>query len=1138
MKWFVDLKLGAKLMTGFILVAVIAVAIGAFGIQKIRQIDAADRQLYEKITVPVTNLADFSLSFQIIRVNIRDLVATTNSEDKQKFVSRIKELRSGLAEKAALFEKSLFTDEGRKAFDDFKKAREVYATHLEKMIELVMLNKNADARDILNGVGAQSAREEQKAIDKLTEMKIKQAKTISDGNAALSGMATTLMTVLMIIGALLSVGLGYFITRIVKEQLGADPSEVADIANRVAAGDMSIEIDMKGVSENSVITSLCKMVGAIKVLVGDVNMLSEAAIAGELGTRADVSKHQGEFRKVIAGVNATLDTVVDKVVWYEAIIDAVPFPIHVTDMNMNWTLLNKPFEKLLIDAGQIKDRISAVGKPCSNAAANICNTELCGIRQLQKGNGESFFDWCGSSCKQDTSYLVNSVGEKIGYVEVVSDLTAILRNRDYTRDEIERMADNLTKLAIGDLNLDLQVKEADQYTAATREDFVKINESLSKVKNAVGAMITDAEMLVNAALEGQFETRADVSKHQGEFRKVIGGVNATLDTVVDKVVWYEAIIDAVPFPIHVTDMDMNWTLLNKPFEKLLIDAGQIKDRVSAIGKPCSNAGANICNTQLCGIRQLQKGVGESFFDWCGSSCKQDTSYLINHAGEKIGYVEIVSDLTAILRNRDYTKDEIERMADNLTKLAIGDLSLNLQVKDADQHTAATREGFVKINESLSKVKDAVGAMITDAEMLVNAAVDGKLATRADANKHQGDFRKVVAGINSTLDSVIGPLNVAAEYVDRISKGDMPTIITENYNGDFNSIKNNLNILIEATNGITENAKKVADGNLMVVLKKRCENDDLMESLSNMVAKLKEVVLEVQSAADNVASGGQEMSATAQQMSQGATEQAASAEEVSSSMEEMASSIRQNTDNAMQTEKIAIKSASDAKDGGKAVSETVAAMKEIATKISIIEEIARQTNLLALNAAIEAARAGEHGKGFAVVASEVRKLAERSQAAAGEISTLSTSSVAIAEKAGEMLNRMLPDIQRTAELVQEITASSKEQDIGAEQINKAIQQLDNVIQQNASAAEEMASTTEELSSQAEQLKATISFFTLDSGNQRAAFASHHAAPKHFAASHSAVQQRSAKSTKVINKGGVNIDLSHSGEDRLDDDFERF
>lgn len=336
------------------------------------------------------------------------------------------------------------------------------------------------------------------------------------------------------------------------------------------------------------------------------------------------------------------------------------------------------------------------------------------------------------------------------------------------------------------------------------------------------------------------------------------------------------------------------------------------------------------------------------------------------------------------------------------------------------------------------------------------------------------------------------------------------------------------------------AQAVAAGDLTqkVALDQKDEIGQLAQALNEMVAKLGSIVGEVMTASDNVAAGSQELSATAQQMSQGATEQAASAEEISSSMEEMASSIRQNTDNAMQTEKISIKSSIDAKEGGKAVSETVAAMKEIATKISIIEEIARQTNLLALNAAIEAARAGEHGKGFAVVASEVRKLAERSQSAAGEISSLSTRSVSIAEQAGEMLTKMVPDIQRTAELVQEITASSKEQDTGAEQINKAIQQLDQVIQQNASASEEMASTSEELSSQAEQLQHSISFFDIGDSGRRTSASNVAGKPVRK------VQIAHAKSLSAPSKtaratgGGIHLQLGQAGPDHLDDEFEKF
>ncbi len=342
--------------------------------------------------------------------------------------------------------------------------------------------------------------------------------------------------------------------------------------------------------------------------------------------------------------------------------------------------------------------------------------------------------------------------------------------------------------------------------------------------------------------------------------------------------------------------------------------------------------------------------------------------------------------------------------------------------------------------------------------------------------------------------------------------------------------------------MAEIAKKVSEGDLTLTLQTINKKGDtgVYEAIKAMVEKLKDVVVNVKSAADNVGSGSQELSASSEQMSQGATEQAASAEEASSSMEQMASNIRQNADNSQQTEKIAVKAAENAKKGGEAVSQAVNAMKDIAGKISIIEEIARQTNLLALNAAIEAARAGEHGKGFAVVAAEVRKLAERSQTAAGEISELSSSSVEVAEKAGEMLTQLVPDIQKTAELVQEINAASNEQNTGAEQINKAIQQLDQVIQQNAGASEEMSSTSEELAAQAEQLQENISFFRIDNSGSGVQHRSVVRAKKAVQYKEHTVQVAhiaSAATTEDEKHAGVALTMDDNGNNS-DSEFEKY
>ena len=517
-----------------------------------------------------------------------------------------------------------------------------------------------------------------------------------------------------------------------------------------------------------------------------------------------------------------------------------------------------------------------------------------------------------------------------------------------------------------------------------------------------------------------------------------------------------------------------------------------------IAQHSARARANIL-----GLRRYEKDMFLNI-----GSREKEAEYLGKWKEQNESLSERISDLEKVALQQE-DKDAVKQMKENLAVYVSGFNKVYSMIQAEKIKTP--QEG----NKAISEVKDATHKLENTAKELAEAA-----------NKTMQDQEAVIKGFTSRVNTI---MIVLALIAIAVSIG-ITIFITRSIT---NPLSEGLNV-----------ANKLADGDLTVNIETNSndETGQMLTAMKNMVEKLQMVVTDVKSSADNVASGSQELSSSSEQMSQGATEQASSVEEVSSSMEQMVSNIRQNADNAQQTEKIALKSSEDAKKSGKSVSDTVFAMKEIAGKISIIEEIARQTNLLALNAAIEAARAGEHGKGFAVVASEVRKLAERSQTAAGEISHLSSNSVQIAEQAGQMLDKLVPDIQKTAELVQEINGASNEQNSGADQINRAIQQLDQVIQQNAGASEEMSSTAEELSSQAEQLQSTIAFFKVDDAGRNA----HRAQTVRQAAHKPAIKTAIAHVKKAIAKpvhaatvrpAGVALDMG-SGHDKLDDEFEKF
>ncbi|MDO9106704.1 MAG: methyl-accepting chemotaxis protein [Methylovulum sp.] len=745
----------------------------------------------------------------------------TDADQVAEIEIKLNEARNKVSSALKAYEITLADDKDKQMLAEDIATFNQYLQGMEKALDFSPQNQKEQANATLNQYAAQ-AEAVNAAFNAHMDYNVELAKKGADEAAAAKTDAAWISMLIAAVVLLAIALLGWFVARNLMRQIGGEPDFVADFANKVAIGDLSTRIELKAGDTTSVMAAMKNMVIAIQALVKDADVLSKAAVEGRLATRADATKHQGDFRKIVVGVNDTLDAV-------------------------------------------------------------------------------------------------------IGPLNVAADYV-----------------DKISKGAI-------PAKITDTYNG----DFNILKNNLNTCIEAVNALVSDAGLLSVAAVEGRLATRADATKHQGDFRKIVVGVNDTLDAVIG--------------PLNV--------------------AADYVDKISKGAIPAK-----------------------------------------------------------------------------ITDTYNGDFNI--------------------LKNNLNTCIDAINALVADANMLSVAAVEGRLQTRADADKHQGDFRKIVAGVNDTLDGVILPLNEAVEVLTLIEQGDLTRTVRGEYQGQLDDFKNTVN---------------------------------------NTVAKLSQTIAEVICAAGQLGCASEQISATSQSLSQASSEQAASVEETSASIEQMAASINQNAENAKVTDSMAGKASQEASQGGVAVRQTVEAMKNIASKIGIIDDIAYQTNMLALNAAIEAARAGDHGKGFAVVAAEVRKLAERSQVAAREIGELAETSVKTAESAGKLLDEIVPSITKTSDLVQEIAAASLEQTTGVSQVNTAMNQMNQITQQNASASEELAATAEEMTSQAEQLKTLMSFFmiTQDKTVDKSAF--EHNTTKEYRETAIIIKPAPTSKRRKGNGGGIDMSL---------------
>ena len=842
----------------------------------------------------------------------------------------------------------------------------------------------------------------------------------------------------------------------------------------VANGDLTAQM-AKASEQDQIHEWLMLLKDNIGALVADANMLAKAAVEGKLNTRADASKHQGDFRKIVDGVNRTIGTLVGH-------FDALPTPIMIIDRDFSIQYMNSAGAKV---GGRTAQQV--VGSKCyDHFKTGDCRTDNCSCFRAINREQVTTSDTVAkpmAGVEIDISYtgvpIRDEAGKVIGALEVVVDQTEVRKAArlakkvaTYQAEETLKLADGLGRLAKGDVNFSIQTAAGDADTAEVQKTFETLGGALNTCVETVKALVADANVLSVAAVEGKLATRADASKHQGDFRKIVQGVNNTLDAVIGPLNVAANYVDQISkgaIPAKIAD---NY---NGDFNVLKSNLNTCIDAVNAL----------VADANVLSVAAVEGKL----------ATRADAS---KHQGDFRKIVQGVNNtLDAVIGPLNVAANYV----DQISKGAI-------PAKIADNYNG----DFNVLKSNLNTCIDAVNALVADANVLSVAAVEGKLATRADASKHQGDFRKIVQGVNDTLNAVIGPLNVAADYIDVIAKGEIPAKITDSYNGDFNLLKNNLNVCIDARQAEadqqaalqeavqqTQEVVETAQANDLTQripmegktggLQSLCAGvNGLLDSMTGVVSTMLLASSTVSSAAAEIASGTNDLAQRTEQ-------QASSLEETAASMEEMAATVKQNADNAQQANQLSVNARSVATEGGSVVGKAVEAMERIERSsdkiseiISVIDEIAFQTNLLALNAAVEAARAGDAGKGFTVVASEVRSLAQRTSVAAKDIKGLIGESgrqvkegVKLVGNAGSSLGEIVTSINRVADIVAEIAAASKEQASGVEEINKAVTQMDQMTQQNGALVEESAASSRTLQDEAQTMYEKMSAFQIGDTN---------------------------------------------------------